>query len=272
MRPKLLLRLLMLAAVLLALPASAAAATRTQTVTLVDSQDRATLQPKCPGRQRATGGGFEALPYDGANYIWIYESRKVGQRSWRVSALKNSSGPQTPLTVTAYVYCAKHAPRTKGISKTIAVTSDFQPAVASCGAAGRAQAGGFFALVTPNFNDVAVLVDSYRLGRKSWQTRATLGPGSPTLTSYVYCAKTRAPRARSGSTTASTEQQLTTATSKGCKRGTRARAGGFSQPDATSSNHFQLPMESIRVGKQWRATAVHSGTGITTLTSIAYCA
>jgi hypothetical protein len=266
-------RFLILAS-LLALPAGAAASTRSQTVTLVNSQDRATLQPKCPGRQRATGGGFEALPYDGSNYIWIYESRKVGQRSWRVSALKNSAGPQTPLSVTAFVYCAKRkrAPRTKAISKTISVTPGFPPAVASCGQAGRARAGGFFALVTPNFNDVALLLDSSRLGRKSWQSRANLGPGSPTLTSYVYCAKGRAPRARTGSVTATGEQQQSTAISTGCKRGRRPRAGGFSQPDATDSDHFQLPLESIRVGKQWQTTAIHSGPGTTTLSSIAYCA
>jgi hypothetical protein len=269
MRQKLFFSILIL---LSALPASAAASTRSQTVTLVNSQDTATLQPKCPGRQRATGGGFEALPYDGSNYIWIYESRKVGQRSWRVSALKNSAGPQTPLSVTAFVYCAKRAPRTKAISKTISVTPGFPPAVASCGQAGRARAGGFFALVTPNFNDVALILDSARLGRKSWQSRAGLGPGSPTLTSYVYCAKARAPKVRTGSVTATGEQQQTTAISNGCKHGRRPRAGGFSQPDATDSNRFSHLVESIRVGRQWQTTAIHAGPGTTTLSSIAYCA
>jgi hypothetical protein len=277
MQPKLRLPLLILAVALLALPASAAASTKSASTTLPGLPPGATgtAKAKCPHGQRATGGGFQAPAYSATAKVVVFESRKVGQRSWQVSGVENSSAPAT---LTVFVYCSDSAPKTKQKSMTLPVAPSgmtFTSAVASCGHAGRAQAGGFLSLlVAPSFPNVAVIIDSFRASGKSWQSRARYDGGAPTLTSYVYCADQKAPKARPGSVTSSTFGELKTALSGKCRHGTRVLAGGVSQPDATLSGahgYYVFPWEWLRAGKSWQASAYHSGSLSTTLTSIAYC-
>jgi hypothetical protein len=100
--------------------------------------------PKSPfprlGAWRATGGGFEidaTYPAHGG----VYESRKAGQRSWRVSA-QSLSGK---IVVFSYAVCRAGATKTTTASATVATPATSQvdpPSDASC-PSGKAVAGGF---------------------------------------------------------------------------------------------------------------------------------
>jgi hypothetical protein len=254
---------------LLALPASASAGTKSQSTTLAGDGSVAALSAKCPEGQRASGGGFLASPPDASSLVRIYESRKSGQRSWRVLAELNGDGP---LNLTAFAYCSADAPKTKERSTTIALTpstTTIQTADAGCGGAGKAMAGGFSTTVS------ALIFDSLRADKKTWRSRARVLEGSPPLTSYAYCADEPKPAARTGSTSSSTSGTLHTALSAECKKGTKVVAGGFSQPTAqivpTPNGIFSFFYESVKIGKRWRVSATHIGIASTTLNSIAYC-
>jgi hypothetical protein len=267
-------------AVFLAAPASAPAGTKSATTTLPGGTAApGTATAKCPRHQRATGGGFAAPATDyltaATVAVDVFESRKIGQRSWRVSGIEQGT---SPAALSAFVYCSNDASKTKEHSSNVAIAAGntITAADASCGSSGKAQAGGFLVpTVSPLVND-GPIVDSFRVGGKTWRSRAVRIAGAPTLTSYAYCAKTGAPKARGGSISA-TGDALVTADSNRCKRGTAIAAGGFSQLNATqggaaaTTGRYFFPWESVRVGKRWRTSAIHYGLLSTTLTSIAYC-
>jgi hypothetical protein len=266
--------------VLLVLPASAAASTRSQSATAAGPGAIATATAKCPRGQRATGGGFTFPLQTGEPRLEVYESRKVGQRSWRASAqIFDEFALGTARTITAFAYCRDGAPATKSKSASVTSVGDsfaFFAADARC-TAGKAQAGGFRAPSAQNQVGVDILdvMDSYRAGRKTWRSRMASGASGTTFTSYVYCADEKKPAARSGSVTTAASQLPVTALSAECKRGTRPVAGGFSQPNASRAPQglFFGLHESFKSGKRWRVSGVHSsGGGSTTLNSIAYCA
>jgi hypothetical protein len=258
----------------LALPASAAAATRSTTTTAAGNGAIASATAKCPSGQRATGGGFAAPTPTAAPFIVVYESRKVGQRSWLASGqIFDPGATNLARTVTAFVYCRDGAPSTK--SRAASVTAFGPPAFFTADArcsSGKAQAGGF-AGPPPNpsvFNHA--VADSFRADKKTWRSRMNSQIPGTTFTSYVYCADAKKPAARSGSTTSTTSGTFDTALSGECKRGTKAVAGGFNQSNASPiAERFQLFYESFKSGKRWRVSAQHTSTVGTTLNSIAYC-
>jgi hypothetical protein len=280
MQPKLRFHPLILAAALLALPASATAGTKSKSATAAGDLAIASATAKCPSRQRATGGGFTTVPLSTFPDIVVYESRKVGQRSWRASGQINDPPMATgiPRTVTAFVYCSDGAPSTKSKSASVTsvgASSAFFTADARC-SSGKAQAGGFLG-PPPNVGPAMVshfVTDSYRADKKSWRSRMLSFDPGLTFTSYVYCADEKKPAARSGSTSSSTPGTPHTALSAECKPGTKPVAGGFSQPNATlagGAGLFERFYESFKSGKRWQASAFHIGTTSTTLNSIAYC-
>jgi hypothetical protein len=270
MQPKLRFPLLILAAALLALPASATASSKSAIGTTATDFGVASATAKCKKGQRATGGGFSLTPSVSARFLDPIESRKVGQRKWRVSAQLN--GSPASVSAKAIVYCAEDAPHTTAISAGASIPSNsLGRATASCGSAGKAQAGGFS--LPPGSSGGRVGLESFRLDKKSWRSSATATDGA-VLTSFVYCARTGAPRSRSGSATASADRAPATALSAPC--GVKPVAGGFSQPDAFIAGFAFaafVPYESVRSGKRWRTSGIHdtSPPFSTTLNSFAYC-
>jgi hypothetical protein len=266
-------------AALLALPASAIASTKSKSATAAGDFAIASATAKCPSGQRATGGGFKAPAQTGPlPHIRVYESRKVGQRSWRASGqVSDLAATGQAFAVTSFVYCRDGAPVTK--SKSASVTSGsgftFLAADAKC-KSGQAQAGGFLGPPPSTSGGVAShqVTDSYRIDKRTWRARMRSDdvPGV-TFTSFVYCAEEKKPAARLGSMTATTSSVPVTALSAECKRGAKPVAGGFSQPGATTggSGAFLRFNESFKSGKRWQVSAFHAGTP-TTLNSIAYCA
>ncbi len=259
-------------AAILVLPAIASASVRSESATLTMNDQAVTLSPRCAKGQVATGGGWTVpAPFSPSSATRVYESRKIGQRTWRVSALQISAGAVK--TFTAFAYCAK-GPATTQKSKTISVPDVpgvISGADASCGHAGQARAGGFLTTAAP----ITDILDSFRSDKKTWRSRVhvSVGSGSRSLTSYAYCADRKKPGTRTGSGSSSTSHDPTQAVSGKCPKGRKAVAGGFSQPDADlTDGWYDFPFESLRAGKRSRQTAaVHYGTASTTLTSIAYC-
>jgi hypothetical protein len=265
---------------LLSFPAFAAAGTKSKSATAAGDFAIASATAKCPSGQRATGGGFATSAATMFPFILVYESRKIGQRSWRASGqvfAPFAIGPAR--TLKAFAYCDDGAPATK--SKSASITSTGANALlaadAKCSSGQQAQAGGFLG-PPPNRGGGGLenhrVADSYRSDKKTWRSRMRtfVAAVGVTFTSYVYCADKKKPAARIGSTTVAGDDVLATALSFECKRDTKPAAGGFNQLNAAPASNFFHFYESLKSGKGWRASAYHGGTTSTTLNSIAYCA
>lgn len=259
---------LVMAAGLLALPAGASASIVSESAMLTANDQHVHLTPQCPQGQRATGGGWTVEPpFSPSSATRIYESRKVGQRTWRVSAFQISAGAVKH--VTAFAYCSNAAPTTERQR-----TTDFPDvpyavgsASASCPTGQRAQAGG---LKTSPINN---LLDTFRVSG-GWRTRvwAQAGIGARSVTSYVYCSDEPLPVIRSGAASSATSGDETPATTQGCPPGSHPLTGGFKQPGADPMGaHFDFPFQYRRVGPGWRTSIVHYGTSNTVLTALVYC-
>jgi hypothetical protein len=257
---------------LLVLPASAAASSKSSGVTFAGEGAVGSVTVKCKHGERATGGGFLMTPTSLATNVHLLESQKVGQRSWRVSSQRFGPGLSR---VTAIVYCSKTGPKTTTKSSSGALAANAITRVsASCGSAGKAQAGG--TSVPPAASEGLGVIESFRSAGKTWRSSAEAFIDTPTLTTYVYCAKVGALKSRTGSAPATANASLDSATalSPRCKDG-KPLAGGFSQPTAFIGGGFNTrfrPYESVRSSKQWRASGVFLGNTLApTLNAIAYC-
>lgn len=235
----------------------------------------------CPGKTRATGGGFEITPASAAVVSYVYESLKVGQNAWRVSAQTNDPPPSSgTVTLTASVYCRKNGPKTSTQSATGATpgTQLIGPSVpVPCPGGRKAVAGGW---TTPppvvGGTPMNALLASSR-SASGWQSlviSASSGPSS--LTSHVYCAKQKKglQEAVLAGSPVITNFAQSTATAA-CAGSRSVTAGGFSQSGATLAGPigFMLPFRSQRLGNgTWVASGVYGGNGaIVTLASHAYC-
>jgi hypothetical protein len=272
MQPTLRLFPIVVVAAILAAPMSASAGTKSLSATMTLNNEVVTLTPKCRKSQRATGGGWQVEPpFSPSSAVRVFESRKIGQRSWRVSAAVQVAG--TAKHLRAFAYCADAAKTTER-SRTNAfmgALGSFFPAEAKCKSGDKARAGGF--LLSPP--DSTEIIDSFRTDKRTWRSRTLASTGGPhAITSYVYCADQEKPAARSASVSAGPGSMETRVLSGECKKGTKPVAGGFSQPDANPApggGKFLLPFESLRIGKQVQTSASQAGS-TSTLTSIAYCA
>jgi hypothetical protein len=253
---------------LAAVPTGAAAKSASTTIA---SAQLGTVTAKCPRGKRATGGGFTTGTAPGFSSFVLYESRKIGQRSWRVSAHNNSLNTQT---LTAFAYCQNKeaAPKTSEESATVQANgANLRPSAnAICGRGEKVQSGGLLATAPPvGFGILLAISDSARIGKKTWRAGGVYSSGSTTLTSYAYCAEGNALKERTGSTGNGGNGVSITATSAACKRGTRPLAGGFTQPATTTGPSNVNPFESARVGRQWRAS-MYANPG-STLIAVGYC-
>ena len=267
----------LLAAGCFLLPAAGTlASTGSDRVTLTDDGQIGTATARCPVDQRATGGGFSATPptstMSSYTYTKVFVSRKVGQRAWRVAAALETLLP-TNVSLTAYVYCARHAPRTHRAAHSVQIPtgiSTFTVSDVHC-ASGKAMAGGF-SLSTPNFD--GGLIASQRHGKRGWRTRIDADIGVA-ATTYAYCADRPAPQARSGGVASAGTEFRTTASGQ-CPGGRPPLTGGFAQPDAITGfagNDYRnfVPYESKRSAGRWQSAGEHGGNTVSHLVAIAYC-
>jgi hypothetical protein len=200
----------------------------------------------------------------------VFESHRVGQRSWRASA-QSLSGR---LDLGVAVYCQNSVPKLKSASTTVTTPATAQvgpAAVAHC-RSGRAVSGGFS--TPPPFTATGAantVIGSTPNGRKGWQAQV-LSSQTSSVTSYVYCAERKAPplgRSFAGepSSVATLDHQVAFANTydPGCPRRGRfiPGGGGFSEEGATPSQYL-IPTDSHQqsTGGSWHITAVKVGGGI----------
>jgi hypothetical protein len=250
---------------------------RTATGSATGREAIATATATCPKGTKAAGGGFEA-PSSIAVVGLVYESVKVGHRSWRVSAQLLDLGAPSTLTLTAYVYCRAHFPATQTRSST--VPTGGQPQVgptgsATCRRGADAVAGGF-TMPPPLQGSMvsSIYFDSMRAGDNAWDTRVVTGPAGPSaFTTEAYCSKKiPAPVPASASSPPNATDFTISSASASCDSGLAPAAGGFSQP-ASGLASFLIVFESRRVGGAWQVSGLHSGNSpAVTLNSFGYCA
>jgi hypothetical protein len=259
----------------------------------------ATATVSCPqttrpdlGPWRAISGGFNMttgqpgfIPGEGSIITpfgsgVVYESQKVGQRSWRVSA--QSLWGRFDLGVS--VYCQNGVPKTKSASSTVVTpgTPQVGPATVARCRSSKAVAGGFS--TPPPFTPTGAantVIGSIPSGTAGWQAQA-LSSQASSLTSYVYCAKRKPPAlGRSfvgeSDSVATLDQHLVNANTydPGCPREGRfiPGGGGFSEQGATSSQYL-IPKDSNQQsgGTVWHVDAIKVGSGIpVTLKAVLLC-
>lgn len=262
--------------------ASATERTRTDTASGLGSFVSATAT--CPGRSKAISGGFLAPPLKsgGGALVIVFESRKVGKHAWRASGqVVDLTPPPDSVSLTSYVYCRKHAPRSRvvaAVRDTPAIPNQFLPdSPASCSPGQKALAGGFQTgpqLATPPSGAyyINLVYESFRASPRSWSTSVVTGTGVPgTVTTFAYCAKARrAPGEAAARGNPSTQSETKSTVTARCPRGVPF-SGGFSNPGAGLGPGVFYPYESRRVGDGWVASGLSQGKGPLTEVAHTYC-
>jgi hypothetical protein len=225
----------------------------------------------CPRRSRVVSGGFK-IAQGASGGLTAFESRRIGTRQWRASAVQATNMP-LPATLTSFAYCRKHSPKIAAIPATGIVPNDGTgSATASCPAGRKAIAGGFATEVAFDADMLAIPLTSMRVAPRSWVVTGLGTGGNPaTVSSYAYCAR-RIPKLRERRT-AVPPPVLAVDTSAGsalCPKPPQARAGGFEV-----SNQAMSPLigirSSYRAGRSWQVIAKNFGAVLATVDAIAYC-
>ncbi len=201
----------------------------------------------------------------------VYESRKIGQRSWRVSA----QSLMGTFTLKVFLYCQNGVPTTRqDIALTAAATTPQvgPTAVARC-SSGKSVSGGFSTAPPFTASGAAnTVIASMPSGKKGWEAQVLSSPSShagiTSVTSYVYCAKRKRVRlshsvAGEPSAAATAEDTLAYANVYDCPAGKfLPGAGGFSEEGVTTSQYL-IPVDSFSQsgGTGWHATAIKVGSG-----------
>jgi hypothetical protein len=236
---------------------------------------------------RAVSGGFhmfgEFPPYAPPGFTpttpsgsgVVFESLKVGQRSWRVS----TQSLWGRIAVKVGVNCQRGVPKTESASSTVATpgTPQVGPEIVARCPSSQAVAGGFS--TPPPFTATGAantVVGSIPSGKKGWQAQVVSSQAS-SLTSYVYCAKrksaqvVRSPVGLSYSVATLDGAGAIAGTDPGCHGRFVPDAGGFSEQGLTSSQYL-IPTESRQRGGGWFVGAIKVGSGIPVeLDTAAFC-
>lgn len=202
----------------------------------------------------------------------VFESRKVGQRSWRVSA----QSLMGTFTLKVFLYCQNGVPKTKqDVALTAAATTPQvgPTAVARC-SSGKSVSGGFSTAPPFTASGAAnTVIASMPSGKKGWVAQVLSSrsshAGITSVTSYVYCAKRKHVRLRHSfagepSSVATLDHTLAYANVSDCPVGKfLPGAGGFSEEGVTTSQYL-IPVDSVSQsgGTGWHATAIKVGSGV----------
>lgn len=253
----------------------------------------ATATATCPkttrpdlGPWRAISAGFEMkgvvpvfttqnnppLPPSGSGVV--YESRKVGQRSWRVSA----QSLWGTFTLKVSLYCQNGVPKTRQNTALTAAATTPQvgpTAVARC-SSGKPVSGGFSTAPPFTASGAAnTVIASMPSGKKGWEAQVISGPSShagiTSVTSYVYCAKRKRVRVVSSfagepSSVAALDLTLAYANTYDppCRTGKFLPGGGGFSEEGTTTSQYLIPVSSHQQsgGTVWHAQALKVGSGV----------
>jgi hypothetical protein len=314
--------LIVLAAVaLLVIPATAAAKKKhrkpkSPPVTVVSATkstsadgELVTITPTCPPGQLAVGGGFIApLLISGTTLTdlhIVYESRRVGDNAWQVSAAReHGGGPAPQLSITASADCRSATLTQKKSKKAVsgkkrkkrrkpllitevsatgsaATASGKQStATASCPAGTLAIGGGYSSAPAPNLtasSSFPVMWQSYRSSPTSWlSTFTNSGATAHTMTSYAYCAAGLNVQEASASASLPASSmagiQSTTLPSPSCSNGRALLGGGFTSTPPTSMGPLPILSKSAAAGPAWEFGVYNLSGAPDSVSSVGYCA
>ena len=244
----------------------------------------ATATATCPkterpdlGPWRAISGGFQMkgvvpvfttqgrppLPPGGSGVV--YESRKVGQRSWRVSA-QSLSGT---FTLKVFLYCQSGVPKTTHASTTVTTpgASQIGPATVARCRSGKTVSGGFS--TPPPFTASGAgntVIGSMPSGKKAWEAEVLSNQAS-SLTSYVYCAGRKSVllhHSGATSTSGTLDLELAYANTYDCPRGRFLPGGGGFSEEGMTTSQYLVPVDSVSTsgGTGWHTTGIKVGSGV----------
>jgi hypothetical protein len=270
--------------------------------------EQVTVTAACPTGLIAVGGGFlnpavfnAGTPTD---LNVIYESRRVGDTSWQVSAVREgtgSPGPNEPIS--AIVDCrstkltakkpagkkATAAKKKKAKKLRITEVSASNTSSANVGAQATASAacplgtealgGGFSSSPTPVLSGsltYPIFWANFRTSPGSWAASfSNAGTTAHTVTSYAYCATGLKIAETSADATlpasAGTASSAIAATPQ-CPKGKAQLGGGFNNTPAAVGSTVALLTGSSPVNGTWQVGAVNLSGVPGTLGSRAYCA
>lgn len=145
------------------------------------------LRARCPRGSEVVSGGFKA-PGSGGNQVAIFESRRVGKRTWRVTA---SGTSKSETRAVALAYCAN---RDLGLDTRSASDSSNQDttdvvAKARCREGQQAVSGGFELEGDLSGSAYVTVFRSFRAGGRGWKAVAANYSGTEPITwnAYAYC-------------------------------------------------------------------------------------
>jgi hypothetical protein len=161
--------------------------TRTAT-TEVESLTFESVTARCKQGEKAFSGGFaaeERVPGLNTPAMFLSQSLKHGKREWTAAAFNagNEGGD-----LTAYVHCREgKGVKTKQAEETLS-TDEFDSVAANCRRKQRVVSGGFDLGVDWTTSS-AYVMESQKLGKRSWEIAAVETFGEPTIVAYAYCEK-----------------------------------------------------------------------------------
>jgi hypothetical protein len=216
----------------------------------------------CPRGTRALGGGFSTALPNSDHALLVFESRRIGHRRWRASAVEtdeNTAGD----ALTAYVNCRRLRRRARPHTASAPVPNTSSgafehTATASCPIGSKAIAGGFRVTPWEDGGRVLIVDASRRVGSRRWLvTSYNFGDAADGVeTAYAYCRPGKTPVARkTEGTLDSPFGTPTTVTSPPCPGARKPGAGGFQAP-LVDGSPASVPFifESGRSGRRWLAS------------------
>jgi hypothetical protein len=242
----------------------------------------ASATARCPAKTVAVAGGYStsvpALPPAAtSHWLNVYESQRIGQAKWRVSAAEHFPSAAAD-TLSAYVYCEALKAKVKTGSATIAlpaIANTGTTAFATCPNGTKPLSGGFVTPV-PTAAGESYVSRSIAGNGVGWVVDVTrlAGADARNLVAIAYCAKVGAVKTRSASATVLGPANSTgVALTGSCPKGSSARGGGFATSTPVGGLlSTALVYETRRAGKAWSSAASASGAATSsTLVTNAYC-
>jgi hypothetical protein len=259
-----------------------------------------TLEPQCPGRTKAIGGGFasggvvQRTPEPKVLQLTlVYESHRSGPKAWRTSAVtldNPDAGPfPTPPgisvnTLTASAYCKSFKGGIVGVTSNgppVTAPDVESTATAFCPRGRVAISGGFTSspVPGPTFAYPSIF-ESYRSSARSWTAAANpWTQASEAITSYVDCFKAAKPPLQRRAT----KTVPGTVGTKPCPGGLQAGDGGFilapndggvigmSMATPAGSENRKSHLRPDEAGLHWNVTGGNPLGGSPAPTAFAYC-
>jgi hypothetical protein len=158
-----------------------------------------TLTPTCPPERKAIAGGFI---FDATRIaVAVWESRRVGQRTWQVSGFEDDTRNFGDFT--AFAYCARHPTKIKERTASADLTGPrgtLDTATAHCPRGTQVISGGWSG--TPaSYIGGTLLRQSARAPKRGWRVTAVRTNAAgvhPQFNAHAYCAETKALKTASG--------------------------------------------------------------------------